>query len=120
MLPEPIIRENQGAHIGLIGMGSTEPAILEAQDKLLEKGFSSDFMRIRALPLPEKVKDFIKSHDRNYIIELNRDGQLHEILNIEYCDQSERLISLAYIDGLPITADYIIQSISEKEQNQNV
>ena len=117
ILPEPIIQENQGARIGLIGMGSTEPAILEAQDKLLEQGISTDFMRIRALPLSDKVKEFIKSHDRNYVIELNRDGQLHEILNIDYCDQSDRLISLSYIDGLPMPADYIIQSVSEKEQN---
>lgn len=119
-LPEPILRVNEGARIGLIGMGSTEPAIQEAQDKLLEKGIKADFMRIRALPLSEKVRDFIKSHDRNYVIELNRDGQLNEILNIDYCDQSNRLISLAYIDGLPMTADYIIQSVSEKEQNHNV
>ena len=117
VLPEPIVRENKGARIGLIGMGSTEPAILEAQDKLLEKGIGADFMRIRALPLSNKVKDFIKSHDRNYVIELNRDGQLHEILNIDYCDQSDRLISLSYIDGLPMPADYIIRSVSEKEQN---
>jgi 2-oxoglutarate ferredoxin oxidoreductase subunit alpha len=117
VLPEPFVRENNGARIGLIGMGSTEPAILEAQDKLLEKGIVADFMRIRALPLSNKVKDFIKSHDRNYVIELNRDGQLHEILNIDYCDQSDRLISLSYIDGLPMPADYIIRSVSEKEQN---
>ena len=120
VLPEPVVRENKGAQIGLIGIGSTEPAILEAQDKLLEKGIKADFMRIRALPLSKKVRNFIKAHDRNYVIELNRDGQLHEILNIEYCDQSDRLITLAYIDGLPMTADYIIQSVSEKEQNQNV
>jgi len=120
ILPEPIIRENQDARIGLIGMGSTEPAILEAQDKLLEKGISADFMRIRALPLSGMVKDFIQSHDRNYVIELNRDGQLHQILNIDYCYQSDRLVSLSYIDGLPMPADYIIQSVSEKEQNQNV
>lgn len=120
VLPEPIFRENQGANIGLIGMGSTEPAILEAQDKLLEKGIVADFMRIRALPLSDMVKDFIKSHERNYVIELNRDGQLHQILNIEYCDQSHRLISLSYIDGLPMTADYIIKSVAEMEQNQNV
>jgi 2-oxoglutarate ferredoxin oxidoreductase subunit alpha len=120
ILPEPIIRKNQDARIGLIGMGSTEPAILEAQDKLLEKGISADFMRIRALPFSGMVKDFIKSHDRNYVIELNRDGQLHQILNIDYCYQSDRLVSLSYIDGLPMPADYIIQSVSEKEQNQNV
>ena len=120
VLPEPVVLENKGANIGLIGMGSTEPAIKEAQDKLLEKGIAADFMRIRALPLSHTVMDFIKSHERNYVIELNRDGQLYQILNIDYCDQSHRLISLSYIDGLPMTADYIIKSVAEMEQNQNV
>jgi len=118
-LPQPVIRKSNDANIGLIGMGSTEPAILEAHDKLLDKGIASDFMRIRALPLSDKVRDFIQSHDRNYVIELNQNGQLHQILTIEFCQDINPLISLAYIDGLPMPADFIIQSVSEKELNQN-
>lgn len=114
-LPKPVFRTQQGAKIGLIGMGSTEPAILEAQDKLLELGIATDYMRIRALPTSNEVLEFIKSHERNYVIELNQDGQLRQILTTDYCEEISPLYSLAYIDGLPMTANYIIQAISEKE-----
>jgi 2-oxoglutarate ferredoxin oxidoreductase subunit alpha len=116
LLPKPVYREVEGAEIGLIAMGSTEPAVIEAQDKLEKAGIKSDFMRIRALPFSEEVRKFIEAHDRNYVIELNRDGQLNQIMSMEYCDLTDRLISMAYIDGLPITADFILSFVSEKEQ----
>jgi len=116
-LPKPAYRKTENARIGLIAMGSTEPAVIEAQDKLAEVDIPTDFMRIRALPFSQEVREFVREHDCNYVIELNRDGQLHQILLIEDCDMSARLISLSYIDGMPMTADYIIQSVIEKEQN---
>jgi len=116
-LPQPEICHLDGAQIGLIGMGSTEPAILEAQDKLRAIGISTDFMRVKALPFSKNVRDFVESHQRNYVLELNRDGQLHQILTLEYCDMTERFTSLSYVDGLPMTAEWIVKSVSEKEQN---
>jgi 2-oxoglutarate ferredoxin oxidoreductase subunit alpha len=118
-LPKPVFRTTENANIGLIAMGSTEPAVIEAQDKLEKLGIHTDFMRVRSLPFSTAVREFIESHERNYVIELNRDGQLHQILVIDYCDLTDRLISLAYIDGLPMTANWIIESISAKEQNYN-
>ncbi len=115
-LPKPEYSRMDDAKIGLVGMGSTEPAILEAQDKLVKNGMPTDYMRVRALPFSKEVREFIQAHDRNYVLELNRDGQLHQILTIEYCDMSDRMISLSYIDGLPMTADWIVDSVSEKEQ----
>ena len=114
-LPKPVIRMTKGASIGLIGMGSTEPALIEAQDKLSAMGIPTDYMRIRALPFSKEVEDFIQAHDRCYVLELNQDGQLHQILSLDYCAMTSRLVSLAYIDGLPMTADWIIQSVSAKE-----
>ena len=116
-LPRPVIRKMDDAEIGLVVMGSTESAAMEAQDKLAKQGLPVDLMRIRALPFSKDVRAFIESHKRNYVIELNRDGQLHQLLLIDHCDMTDRLISLAYIDGLPITADYIIKSVIDKEQN---
>ena len=115
-LPNPIMRKIEGSQIGLIAMGSTELAVIEVQDKLNQMGIPADFMRIRALPFSEGVKDFIQAHERNYVLELNRDGQLHQILTIEHCRLANKLISLSYIDGLPMTADWIIQSIAVKEE----
>jgi 2-oxoglutarate ferredoxin oxidoreductase subunit alpha len=115
-LPKPVVREVEGARIGLIGMGSTEPALLEAQDKLEALGIKCDYLRIRALPLSEEVGDFIQAHDTNFVAELNRDGQLHQILTIDYCHLTEKLISLAFMDGLPMTANTIVDAVVEKER----
>ncbi len=115
-LPGPEFRALPGAKVGLIAMGSTEHAVLEAQDRLLEINIPTDFMRVRALPFSDEVKAFIKAHPRNYVLELNRDGQLHQLLLLEYCDMTHRLTSLSYIDGLPMTAEWIIKAVSEKEQ----
>ena len=114
-LPQPFYHAMESANIGLIGFGSTEPAILEAQDLLEEGGIRTDYMRIRALPFSQEVREFIQSHERNYVLELNRDGQMHQILVTEYCDMTDRMKSLSYIDGLPITAEWIRQEVSTKE-----
>lgn len=118
-LPKPVCRNMEGAKIGLIAMGSTEFAVIEAQDKLNEMGLPTDYLRVRALPLSKEVGEFIQSHERNFVIELNQDGQLHQLLVIEYCDMTERLISLAYINGLPMTAEWIIKSVTLKEHSSN-
>lgn len=118
-LPKPVIRYLPGADVGLIAMGSTEHAVLEAQDKLNEKGIATDFMRIRALPFSSDVCEFIQSHARNYVVELNRDGQLHQILAIENCELTHRMSSLSYSDGLPMTAEWIIQAVMTEEQKIN-
>lgn len=115
-LPKPVYRRMDNAKIGLIAMGSTEPAVIEAQDKLYNAGIPTDYMRVRALPFAKEVGDFVKEHEQNYVLELNRDGQLHQILSLEYCGMTDRLISLSYIDGLPMTADWIVKSVTEKEQ----
>lgn len=115
-LPEPVSVIIDGAKIGLIAMGSTEPAVLEAQDKLQALNLLTDVLRIRSLPLSKKVKEFVQSHDRNYVLELNRDGQLHQILSLEYCKLTDNMISLSYIDGLPMTAEWIVESVAAKEQ----
>ena len=115
-LPKPVVRALPDANIGLIAMGSTEHAVIEAQEKLKALGIPADFMRVRALPFSHEVQKFIESHQRNYVLGLNRDGQLHQLLILQYCDMSDRLISLSYIDGLPMTAEWVIKAIYSKEE----
>ena len=47
---------------------------------LSKQGYKIDHLRMRSLPVAPEVKDFVHAHERNYVIELNRDGQLHQIL----------------------------------------
>ena len=115
ILPRPVLRKEEDAKIGLIAMGSTDPAILEAQDLLLQAGLSADYLRIRAIPFSDEVKQFILAHERNYVLELNRDGQLHQILTLNYQDLSGRMISLSISDGMPVTAAWVQTQVMEKE-----
>ncbi|HEY5670566.1 MAG TPA: 2-oxoacid:acceptor oxidoreductase subunit alpha [Anaerolineales bacterium] len=115
-VPSPIFDLMDGAEIGLIGFGSTEAAILEARHQLHKtRGIKTDFMRVRALPFPDEVGEFIRSHPRNYVVELNRDGQMHQLLSLDYTDVVVKLHSLAYHDGLPLTAARVRNMVLEKE-----
>ena len=115
-LPQPIVHYGKEAKIGIIGMGSTELAILEAQTLLRAKGLETDFMRIRSLPCGKLERDFIISHDRTYVLELNRDGQLCGVLRREFSQYAPRLTSITEIGGLPMTAVWASETILAKEQ----
>ncbi|HEX6386645.1 MAG TPA: 2-oxoacid:acceptor oxidoreductase subunit alpha, partial [Anaerolineae bacterium] len=119
-VPDPVIDEVEDAQVGIIAFGTTKYAIDEARDRLAAQGFGNQrlltsFMRLRALPIDDEVKDFIARHDRLYVIELNRDGQLHAILQTEVPEMATKLVSLAHMDGMPLTARWVVESICEQE-----
>lgn len=118
IVPGPIVDENPDASIGIIAYGTTLPAIDEARDRLEESGTETSFMRLRALPINASVREFVEQHDRVYVIELNRDGQMHSILSLEMPDIATKMISLAHLDGMPLTARWIVEAIAEKEQSR--
>ncbi len=111
-VPGPVIERVEGARIGIIAYGSSLPAVAEARARLAESGFEASFMRLRALPINNNVRDFVADHERCYVIELNRDGQMHQILSGEMPELATRLVSLAHMDSLPLTAEWIIQQLS--------
>jgi 2-oxoglutarate/2-oxoacid ferredoxin oxidoreductase subunit alpha len=115
MMPEPVIETMDDAEIGIIAWGSTEPAIREARHRLLNRGIKTNFMRIRAIPFSQGVGDFIRNHDRTYVIELNRDGQMYQLLDLNYAECCAKLVSLARLDGLPLTARWVDEAIRAKE-----
>jgi 2-oxoglutarate ferredoxin oxidoreductase subunit alpha len=116
LLPKPVITQTEGATISIISYGSTTVAIQEAMEALSQKGYKIDHLRMRSLPTAPEVKDFVHSHERNYVIELNRDGQLHQILRLEIPESSLKLISLSHLDGLPLTAQWVVDQIIAKEE----
>ncbi len=70
---------------------------------------------MRAVPFTAEVGDFIRKHERIYVVEMNRDGQLHQLLTLEYPELATRLISAAYTDGLPLTARLVREAILPQE-----
>ncbi len=111
-IPAPVIEKTPNASIGIIAFGSTEPAIREARHLIeTEAGLRSDSMRIRGIPFISQVREFIESHAINYVVEMNRDGQMYQLLLTEYPDLSGKLRSIAFNDGLPATAKWVKESI---------
>ncbi|MBN2547839.1 MAG: 2-oxoacid:acceptor oxidoreductase subunit alpha [Anaerolineales bacterium] len=114
-VPKPIVENMQGAHVGIIAYGSTDPAVQEARHLLAQDGQKTGYLRLRALPFTSEVDDFIRTHDHVYVVEMNRDGQLHQLLKIEYPQYALKLISHACTDGLPLTARFVREAIDSKE-----
>ncbi len=115
-LPPPEIKLVEGAKISIISYGSTGDAIQEALAGLAERGYKIDHLRMRSLPSAPEAAEFVRAHARNYVVELNRDGQLHEILRLEIPDRSLNIISLAHLDGLPLTAQWVVEQVMAKEE----
>lgn len=116
IIPKPIIETMEGAEIGIIAFGSTDPAVQEARHHLEQRGIKSDYLRLRGIPFSPEVTDFVRNHDRIFVVELNRDGQLHQLLKIEYAKKATSFLSVARVDGLPATAKWIEEAIVNEEK----
>ncbi|HLY27425.1 MAG TPA: 2-oxoacid:acceptor oxidoreductase subunit alpha, partial [Aggregatilineales bacterium] len=116
LVPQPVDDLADGAEIGVIAYGSTDPAIAEARDLLHEEGLTTSYERIRALPLGDVTYEFLSKHDRVYVIDNNTDGQMAELLRLHAPELAARITSLAHSDGLPLTARWIAQNILEMER----
>jgi 2-oxoglutarate ferredoxin oxidoreductase subunit alpha len=116
LVPEPLLQGPGDARIGLIAFGTTHHAVVEAMDELAADGIRVDYMRIRALPLTEGVAEFIDGHERCYVIEQNRDGQLYDQLRLAVAPELVgRLRSIRHYDGRPIPAQSITRPLRELE-----
>lgn len=111
-MPQPILRNAaQNTPFGVIYFGSTSPAMREALDVLEEEGIHLDALRLQAFPFPESVNRFIAEHERVFVAEQNRDGQMRYLLINELDVDPARLVRVLHYDGTPITARFIANAI---------
>ncbi|NLG99413.1 MAG: 2-oxoacid:acceptor oxidoreductase subunit alpha [Chloroflexi bacterium] len=115
-VPKPIVKTMEGAKIGILCAGSTEMAVEEARADLQQHGIPTDFMRVRAVPFTDDVEQFIRDHDRVYVVEINRDGQLAQLLTITMPELAGKIIKAAHLDGLPLTARWVKEEILAQEE----
>ena len=113
IVPKPVVDDVEEANIGIISLGSNDTAIQEARDRLRKAGVETSYLRVRALPINQTVRDFIASHDKVIVIENNYDGQLHKILVTEEPAYATRLLSAAKCDGLPLSARWITETVKQ-------
>jgi 2-oxoglutarate ferredoxin oxidoreductase subunit alpha len=113
--------EESGRKVAILGYGTTHHAVVEARERLRESGIDVDYMRVRALPLSPGVATFVKRHERVYVVEQNRDGQLYGILRAELPTYLiGRLESIRHYNGVPIDAHAIIDPLLDAERKPAV
>lgn len=110
-VPAPEIR-SVGSNLGLIYFGTSQASAEEAVDYLAEEGVALDCLRIRAFPFNQEVEEFIANHERVFVIDQNRDGQMRSLL-INECEVApEKLVSILNYDGMPVTARTIQSKVN--------
>ena len=113
LIPAPELRPASApTRDGVIYYGSTGPAMHEALGLFESQGRRLDALRVRGFPFSSEVDDFLASHDRIFVIEQNRDAQLRTLLMAENGGDPDRLVPILHFDGTPITARFIVSSIS--------
>jgi 2-oxoglutarate ferredoxin oxidoreductase subunit alpha len=118
-VPAPVEHVRDGARIGFVAVGTSDYAVRESCDQL-EKEYSiaADYLRLRAYPFTEHLKDFIRRHHRVYVVDQNRDAQLLTLMRMEFEPALlAKLRSVRYYGGLPLDARTVTDEIV-KQENQ--
>jgi len=117
-VPQPKIDQRPGAKIGFIAYGTTDIALEESRHQLRsEHGVETSYLRLRALPFTKDVKAFVESHERVYVVEQNRDGQMGDLLRLEVGDIQHKLRKILHYTGLPCDARSITDSLLQMEND---
>ena len=118
LVPAPEVVQTGKSRIGLIAYGSSDFAVRESRDQLKkEYGLETDYMRIRAFPFSSAVHAFIANHDRIYVIEQNRDGQMLSLLKLDLpAEETIKLRSIRHFDGLPLDARTVTDKLVLQEE----
>jgi 2-oxoglutarate ferredoxin oxidoreductase subunit alpha len=114
LLPRPIIDFSDSNDYAIVSIGSCDDAIREARDAFSNKGLAFNYLRITAFPFVKEVEEFIQAHQKNFVIEQNRDGQLLKLLSMETAIQREKLESIRMYDGIPIFSKNLVKEISNR------
>ena len=116
-VPAPVTDYAEGNPVGIISFGSNDPAVQEARDRLSADGIETNYLRIRALPLHTDVVEFIRKHERVYMVENNFDGQMAQLIRLEMPEDTSSIKSLTLGDGLPMTPRFVHESILNEERS---
>jgi 2-oxoglutarate ferredoxin oxidoreductase subunit alpha len=116
-VPAPVVHEAPGARIGFVACGTSDYAVRESCDQLRnEYDIQASYLRLKAYPFTAELFDFVRRHDRVYVVDQNRDGQLLGLMRLEFeADLIARLRSLRYYGGLPLDARTVTDEVIRQE-----
>lgn len=116
LVPKPLV-ESGGEKVGIIAFGTSHFAVVESRVQLArEYELATDYLRVRAYPFTQETRNFIAAHDKVYVVEQNRDGQLFNLLKIDISAADVvKLRSVLHFNGLPIDANTVTSAIAAQE-----
>src|SRR5438309_5486026 len=116
-VPRPEVVSNGKSKVGFIAYGTSHWALVESRDQLRrEYNIETDYLRLRAYPFTREVHEFVKQHDRVYVVEQNRDAQMLSLLKLDLeATLVPRLRSIAHIHGLPLDARSVTDELMTME-----
>jgi 2-oxoglutarate ferredoxin oxidoreductase subunit alpha len=114
-VPKPVV-DHRDTKIGFIAYGTTTWALEESRHQLLrEKGIETSYFRLRALPFTDELKQFVAAHDRVYVVEQNRDGQMADMIRLELGEDQRKVRKILHYTGLPCDARTITDAVLQME-----
>jgi 2-oxoglutarate ferredoxin oxidoreductase subunit alpha len=113
-VPAPVIERRAGAQIGVVTVGSGDPAVREGLALLARRGIIADYLRVRGFPFAAPVEKFLLEHDLNFVIEQNRDAQLKSLLTLETNVPKGKLKSLCFYGGFPLSTPEVVAAVERE------
>jgi 2-oxoglutarate ferredoxin oxidoreductase subunit alpha len=113
-IPAPVTITRPGATMAILTVGGCHAACVEAMDTLAKEGVALDYMRVRGFPFTDEVRKFVDAHDVTFVVEQNRDAQLRSLLLLETNVAAEKLESVRYYGGFPMSAHHVISGVKGK------
>jgi 2-oxoglutarate ferredoxin oxidoreductase subunit alpha len=69
-------------------------------------------LRVRGFPFDARVEAFLNRHEVCFVVEQNRDAQLHSLLILETNVPKEKLRSVLVYGSFPLSARHVIAEIT--------
>ena len=66
----------------------------------------------RALPLTESVRAFVAAHKQVYVVEMNSDAQMCQLLRLHVPERAVDILPANHNDGMPLTARWVTEHLA--------
>jgi 2-oxoglutarate ferredoxin oxidoreductase subunit alpha len=100
-----------------VSCGTSRWAIEESYSQLHgEYGLDVAYLRLKAYPFTADLERFIEEHERVYVVDQNRDGQLLLLMRLDLSPaHTAKLRSVRYYGGMPLDARTVTDQIITQE-----
>lgn len=117
-VPRPVVDYNPKAEIGFVAFGTSHYAVAESRDQLkAEFGIETSYLRLKAYPFTPELLEFIRRHERVYVVEQNRDAQALGLMRLDFgAEEIAKLRSMTYYGGLPLDARTVTDDVVHQEE----